>query len=528
MPRYVRLPHSFRADERGNVAMIFALTSVVAVSLVGGAVDFGRVFAMKAEMQSVLDAAALAGGSYYAQHSDLAGAKVMVQKFFEERYGKADTTLKSQPKLEFQSNSALISAKASVSVSTPFLSLVLSDSVPVDVTTSVSLGGKKLEVALMFDVTGSMDETTSTGNAKIVDAKAAAQDLIGIVLPDSGAQQARMSLVPFSQRVKLDLDTAMKVTGGNATKQASKTTTTTTYTYSLSTTSYSWESYNSCVSDMRDNYYKKLGESTSTAQDHAEAYCDSAPTQKKNKNTQYKVPDVVITPHTSSTTTYYDTYLSPCAIERKTSDSNRKYADDAPASGEWPSSYTTTQTADVACPPNGTDGAGSLVPLTANASTLRTAVTGLQTGGGTAGHIGTAWSLYTLSPKWASIWGSSATGAEYEDATTMKVAVLMTDGEYNSCNGSQTCTTSDDQALAICTKMKDDYKITVYTIGFGMSTDVNDPARQTLVSCASPDKYYFPYDGDQLRAAFSEIGAALVAGGAGPRLLGANEVGPAQ
>jgi hypothetical protein len=58
--------------------------------------------------------------------------------------------------------------------------------------------------------------------------------------------------------------------------------------------------------------------------------------------------------------------------------------------------------------------------------------------------------------------------------------------------------------------MKDD-GITVYTIGFDMSTDENDPARQTLVECASPGKYYFPYDGEQLRQAFQEIGNALVA-----------------
>ena len=53
--------------------------------------------------------------------------------------------------------------------------------------------------------------------------------------------------------------------------------------------------------------------------------------------------------------------------------------------------------------------------------------------------------------------------------------------------------------------------ITVYTIGFDMSTNVNDPARRTLDrDCASPDKYYFPYDGDALKTAFNEIGNSLV------------------
>ena len=28
--------------------------------------------------------------------------------------------------------------------------------------------------------------------------------------------------------------------------------------------------------------------------------------------------------------------------------------------------------------------------------------------------------------------------------------------------------------------------------------------------CASPDKYYFPYDGDALKTAFNEIGNSLV------------------
>jgi hypothetical protein len=43
-----------------------------------------------------------------------------------------------------------------------------------------------------------------------------------------------------------------------------------------------------------------------------------------------------------------------------------------------------------------------------------------------------------------------------------------------------------------------------------MSTSPTDPARQTLVACASPNKYYFPYDGDALKEAFNEIGKSLV------------------
>ena len=82
----------------------------------------------------------------------------------------------------------------------------------------------------------------------------------------------------------------------------------------------------------------------------------------------------------------------------------------------------------------------------------------------------------------------------------------MSDGEYNSNFGGQSASA---QAIATCTAMKAK-GIIVYTIGFDMSTNVNDPARQTLQQCASPNKYYFPYDGDALREAFEEIGNSLV------------------
>lgn len=519
MPRNLKSAQSFRVDERGNVAIIFALTSFIAIGVVGGAVDFGRVYSMKYEMQATLDAAALAGGRKYAESTDLSAARGVVEAFFQERYGKNAGAKKSVPTLSFPSSDALITAQAKVDVPTPFLSFVTGDSVPLTVESNVSLGGKKLEIALMFDVTGSMEETTSTGNTKLVDAKAAAKDLIGIVLPDSGAYDARMSLIPFSQRVKLSADNMASVTGKAKTSTSTSTTTTTTTEYSLSTTDYSWVSYDNCVSKLRDDYYRKMGQSYSTAETNAEAYCDATATKKSGKNTTYKRPDIVATNHSTTQSVTSTTYINPCVIERSTSTSSRKYKDDAPATNEWAASYSkTAKTEDVSCPPNGSGGKGTLIPLTASASTLNSAVDNLQSGGGTAGHIGTAWAWYTISPKWSSIWGSASTPAEYDDTSTMKVAVLMTDGEYNNCNGSTSCTTSSTQALEFCTNMKAQ-GITVYTIGFGMSTDTTDPARQTLVSCASPNKYYFPYNGDELRAAFSDIGAALVSGGAGPRLV---------
>ena len=60
----------------------------------------------------------------------------------------------------------------------------------------------------------------------------------------------------------------------------------------------------------------------------------------------------------------------------------------------------------------------------------------------------------------------------------MKVAVLMTDGEFNysTCSGVASgtlCTATDEftQAEAICQAMKDQ-KITIYTVGLGIDTSL--------------------------------------------------------
>ena len=99
----------------------------------------------------------------------------------------------------------------------------------------------------------------------------------------------------------------------------------------------------------------------------------------------------------------------------------------------------------------------------------------------------------------------------------------MTDGEYNTeyCNGVNdsyiNCNapngSSRTQAEHLCNAMKAD-GVVVYTVGFGIS---NNSAQQRLLQDCATDstKYFFPYDGDALRAAFKEIGRQLAAGQAG-------------
>jgi Flp pilus assembly protein TadG len=126
----------------------------------------------------------------------------------------------------------------------------------------------------------------------------------------------------------------------------------------------------------------------------------------------------------------------------------------------------------------------------------------------TAGHLGTAWAYYLLSPKWASIFGSAGAPASYNNKNVQKIAVLMTDGDYNTIAGEYGPNNVSPQAInsikfakETCAAMKAD-GITVYTVGFKVSAQ----AKATLEACASSlDKALTAENGDQLSNSFRSI-----------------------
>ena len=206
----------------------------------------------------------------------------------------------------------------------------------------------------------------------------------------------------------------------------------------------------------------------------------------------------------TSTLTYY---RSDCLAERI---GPQAYTDVAPGAGSYVMSIY-NRYSDRRCKP---DESNVIMPLTNNKASLISAIDGLVTSGGTGGHLGTAWSWYTLSPNWNNLWASSANHASaYGTENTQKIAILMTDGEYNtqytsegiktSSSSSAANGSSKDQARTMCTAMKD-AGIVVYTVGFDLSQ--GSTAAQTLAQCATDSsKVFTAEDGEQLKQAFRAI-----------------------
>ncbi len=155
-------------------------------------------------------------------------------------------------------------------------------------------------------------------------------------------------------------------------------------------------------------------------------------------------------------------------------------------------------------------------PLTNQRNRLLNEIGQFRAEGYTAGHLGIAWSYYLLSENWADLLPSESDPAKYS-SDVKKVAILMTDGKFNSFFHGTTGRAfgpheplSSGLARDLCADMKS-FKdgnpgITIYSVAF----KAPQSARETLRDCANEDTrnetfYYSAESNSELRAAFREI-----------------------
>jgi len=146
----------------------------------------------------------------------------------------------------------------------------------------------------------------------------------------------------------------------------------------------------------------------------------------------------------------------------------------------------------------------TVLPLTDNKQVLLDTVDSYVADGFTAGHNGTAWAWNMISPNFATVWPTESRPAAYGDNGAQKVAILMTDGEYNTKNGKNwSATQVSTIAVDTCNAMKT-AGIRVYTVGFALGG--NTTAINTLAACASGSADFMQASTpEELRAAFRNI-----------------------
>src|SRR5690606_23561215 len=112
--------------------------------------------------------------------------------------------------------------------------------------------------------------------------------------------------------------------------------------------------------------------------------------------------------------------------------------------------------------------------LTTDEDALLGSIDAFEANGYTAGAIAVQWTYYMLSPQWRSAIKDAGLGdgpANTKPDKISKVAILMTDGQFNTAyadvgkNYNDQSNLARNNAESICSNMKRD-GIEVYTIGF--------------------------------------------------------------
>jgi Flp pilus assembly protein TadG len=505
-----RFAGRFTLSRSGGVALIFGLSFIPLSLLTLTAIDFHRASTVKAALQDAIDSASLAAARNQSATTtaqiQTIGNNVLaanMASFPDVSLGTATFTL---------SGDGTVNGVVHAEVTPLVANMFIGGPIDVAATSEVKRSSKSLEVALVLDTTGSM------GGTRISDLRTAANDLVDLVVQDvQTPHYTKVAIVPYSQGVNAGAYAAT-VRGSIDTASASITGATranpvvvTANAHGRSVGDKIYITGVSGMTQLNGKVYTISAKTTNTitlsgvngtsyskfSGSGGKVYCANAGCRYYG--------------FTAADGSAQVREYSSCVSERTGANA---YTDAAPGTAFVGRNYPSSGNTCIAT---------SFMPLSANKTSLHNLINSLTADGSTAGQIGIAWGWYMLSPNWGSLWPAAENRpAAYGTDELLKVAIIMTDGEFNTnyCNGviandagygsssnrincNATNGSSFTQALALCTAMKAQ-GIIVYTVGFdiGSSTSV-----QNLVNnCATDSEHvYQPSTGTALKDAFRSI-----------------------
>lgn len=187
----------FAVDQRGNVAMIFALCSFVLLGITGVALDFTRTITVRQSVQNALDSATLAA----AELQSRGGASTMdlqriVATMLSANVTSAVPHVCARPALTRDIATGRVSIDLSCDTPTTLSALLGFPKLTFTVASTAEYARTEMDVAMMLDITGSMS------GQKLRDLKSAAKLLVDTVVdPDGDNDDVRIALAPFSASV---------------------------------------------------------------------------------------------------------------------------------------------------------------------------------------------------------------------------------------------------------------------------------------------------------------------------------------
>lgn len=575
-------------DDAGQVAIIFALSIIPIFGVAGFAIDFQNTIKQKQRVQMILDSAVLAAARTKQTGASDDEVTSAVQKFILAQMAPTATGLDcNAANVAIRSAEDLISATVTCSQTTSLTRVIGKDKMGFGVVSTAEYGIDKLDVAFMFDVSGSMNSSS-----RLTNLKAAAKDAVDVLLPpDAPAElieDTRLAMVSYNTMVNAG-DHFEAVTGQPATR---------TYTHVIDAAgSGARPDEGTPLRDVevtlmdadRTRELSPLGDdaviaiedwgrndttsqklsvdvkvpSSSSFHGQFQSMRLELSGRERHRQTENIVPyalygdrrgsyngrnwregeyelririyeqrgargrklydekiefEIVRSEDAAPKTVEY-TLTSTCVWER---DGTDKFTDGAPQDGAYLAHRQAWFVEDEdhndggewkVGHPNRADHswyrgtecrASEPVGLTNDRTILNNHINSLNAGGGTAGHLGVAWSWYLVSEYWDGVFTGGTAPLAYNEPDSDKVVILMTDGSFNSevfpGQGS-----SDDQARTLCDNMKG-AGIKVYTVALNAPT----AGRRVLEYCASGAEFFFqPETAAELTDAYTQIATSI-------------------
>ena len=542
----------FISDEGGNAIMLFGLTFMPVMLMLGATVDYTRYTTTRAALQQATDAAVLTVASKITETTTDAQALAQAQVVLNAvpRMGAA-TVLSATISEDKQT----VCATSQVTIQNSFMQIAQLASLTPTVKSCANLAGgvdpaMTYEIALVLDNSGSMSSSAG-GVSKMQALKDAATSFVNTMYAKTS--NLKMSVTPFAAGV-----VALDPNDADSRNKA----------------------WIDTKGDNSQHWVTFGGKSNATAQGFASRFdiFDKLKTLKSSwdwggclEQPKYPLNVNDTTPNPSDPETLFVPYLAP--DEPNDDDYSNHYLSDGgvaggacsgSVSGDWnrltrTCKYKTPSKAGYGVGPNSHCPSAStqtLLQLTPTKTTVTTKIGQLREGGYTNLHEGFMWGWRTLSPS-----QPFAGGRSYSAPKNRKIIVFMTDGFNNWKSQTNTATGSTYQALGYysyngqknerfpdgsqgsgvdyqsqlkaanntwsdyhdtsrnmqdqltleaCTNAKA-AGIEVFTIGFSTPGDPIDAQGLTLMqNCATnPEHYFRASDAAQLNAAFSSIGVGL-------------------
>jgi len=190
----------FRKDQRGGVALTFALAIIPAIGAVGAAVDFSRINASRTSFQNAVDSTALMLAKE-ARDLSAVDLNAKTNAYFKAVYSDSQAyNVKVTPQLTSpQQGTFNLSISGNATIDMTFAKILGYPNASFSANSTVTWGIRKLNLALVLDNTGSMAQS-----GKMAALKSAAHNLLDTLKKAvTTPGDILVSIVPFSTDVNV-------------------------------------------------------------------------------------------------------------------------------------------------------------------------------------------------------------------------------------------------------------------------------------------------------------------------------------